>query len=493
MKEYVRITFIDPTSKQGYSSQGQPGKPTSPHMGLIYLATYLNSHYNAKINIVDMSASGYSASDVEKIVKSIKPHLVGFTARTLNIPEVYKLARVIKSVLPETIILLGGAHATALPEMTLSECEYIDAVVRVEGELTLGEIVERLLKGYRGNYDLFCGVKGVTFRKPDGSLHTESNRDLISDLNSLPLPDFSFINYKEYSKLYNPVRGKLQHCYPVFASRGCPFNCTFCMPLLTRKYRVRDTEAVIEEIQYLHQKWGTEYIYFEDSLFGLNRKWFEDFCEKYIKKGLHRCVHWGFETRIDTAYPLMFEQAKEAGCIYAFFGIESGSSLVLANAKKGFQKEQVLKTVKAAKDAGISKVCASFIFGLPYESIDTLRETFELLEVLPLDGAGFNILNVFPMTDIFKMADNGEGGLKWIPGRRMNWESYSRGEPQATVNDLTEHDLLKLPRKGFRIITRNKIKTSFIEYTLERLAYFTYYLQTDRRKLLSRLKKAIIG
>lgn len=496
MKEDIRITFIDPITSEGYSSEGRHyGKPESPHMGLIYMATYLSSHYNAKVNIIDMSALSCGVQEVKKIVESVKPHLVGFTSKTFNILGVYELAKVIKSALPESIIIAGGAHPTALPEQTLSECENIDAVVRVEGELTVAEIVERYLEGYRSANDLFTGVKGITFRKPGGGLCTEPNRDLILDLDGLPFPDFSLVDYNIYNKVYNPVKRELQHRYPVFASRGCPFNCTFCMPLLTRKWRVRNTEAVVEEVSQLHQKWGVKYIYFEDSLFCSDRKWFEDFCQKYTKKGLHRLVNWGFEIRIDRAcaYPHMFELAKEAGCIYTFFGIESGSELILEKAHKRFKMEQILQAVEAARKAGIAKIHASFILGLPYETIDTIRETFGLVEVLPIDRAAFYFPQIYPMTDLFKMAENREGGLRWIPGRRMNWACYARSEPQVTVNDLTEKDLLRLTRKASQIITWNRMKRSYTEFALEYLAYFVHYLQNDRKKLLSKLKKAAFG
>ncbi|OQX51835.1 MAG: hypothetical protein B5M53_10210 [Candidatus Cloacimonas sp. 4484_209] len=492
MGSIIKIVFIDPPSLSGSHSEDLRDKPVTPNMGLIYLATYLHSRFKeVNVNLIDMVANNYNYQDVLKIVKNINPHIVGITSKTFNILMAYKIAEGLKSLSKEIVILVGGAHPTALPEETLSECVHIDAVVRREGELTIGEIVERFSKGCR-SYDLFEGVKGVTFRNRDGGITAEPDRELIPNLDSLPFPDFSLVDYKKYDKVYNSVRNRFEHRYPIFSSRGCPFNCTFCMPLLTRRYRIRAPEGVVEEVSYLNKRWGTQQIYFEDSLFGLKRKWFEDFCEMYIKKGLHRLVQWGFEIRIDTAYPLMFEKAKEAGCIYIFFGVESGSELVLRKANKKYTKDQIFQIIKSAKDAGIAEIFASFIFGLPYETMETVQETLDLLEMLPIDNAAINILDVYPGTETFRMADTGQGGLQWIEGKRMNWDSYSRCEPQVKVNDLSPQDLIQIREKALKVLAKKRKRVNFA-YAKKAINYFFYLLQTNPKRLLRYMGKSFKG
>lgn len=481
MQTEVRIVLIDPVSPEGYNCEGEVYKPSAPNLGLICLATFISTRYDANVEIIDMGVSGYDYHDVLNLIKNTKPNLVGLTSKTFNIVGAYRLAEMVKSFSKDITVLVGGDHCTALPERTLEECEHIDAVVRGEGELTLGEIVERLSLGFRDRYKLFKDVSGVTFRGSDGSPKAEQDREFISDLSQLPTPDFSFVNIGEYAKSRNPVTGKLQHRFPVFYCRGCPFKCSYCMS--PGKYRMKSPMGVAKEIEVLHKDWGAEFVMlhgsglyaFERSPLDPAKKWYEEFCELYIEKGLHTVVQWGFETRVDASDFNMFKKVKEAGCIQIGFGIESGNELILAKTGKKWTKAQIIQTVRHAKEARIPYVRANFILGLPYETADTAKETLDLMMSLPIDGVGVGILDVYPGTDVFEMAEKGKAGLRWLPGKRMNWESYSRSEVQVVVNDLTEQALIELREEAIERWRASKITGEVGEGTEQLIALVKHY------------------
>ena len=489
----MNVLFIDPPSLEGLvvEKAGEKRLPT-PNMGIVYIASYLKLKTEACMLILDAAAERITSRSVTDIIKDFDPSLVCISSKTFNILSTYKYAKLVKNIVPQAIVLVGGAHSTALPEHTLHECPDIDAVVMREGEDTVLEVYSRIKGGYSIAPDAFENVAGIVWRNPSGRIIHNKERDLIADLDSLPFPDLSLVDYKKYRRVYNPNKHRFQHIYSVFSSRGCPFQCTFCMPLLTRKRRARSIENVLDEIDLLHRRYGTQRVYFEDSLFCSRREWFEMFCEEYSRRGLYKKVQWGFETRIDTVDSTVFQQAKQAGCIYAFFGVESGSEEVLRRANKAYSKDAIVERIAAAKRAGIDQVNMSIILGLPYETRETIEETLCLIEEAPCDNAGINILDIYPGTAVFEMADKGEGGLRWIEGKRMNWSVYSREEPMVEVNDVNAAHLIASRNRALSIVTKKSRKNT-LRLNLKRLAYIKELLNEDRAKLVKDIVETCRG
>ncbi|MBW8003943.1 MAG: radical SAM protein, partial [Planctomycetes bacterium] len=189
------------------------------------------------------------------------------------------------------------------------------------------------------------------------------------------------------------------------------------------------------------------------------------------------------ELLIDTASINMFKQANQANCIYIFLGVESGSEIILKKANKGYSRDEVIDKVTVAKEAGIAQVNISIIIGLPYETKDTIAETLNLIKLLPCDNAGINILDIYPGTAVFDMADRGEGGLRWIEGKRMNWGAYLRAEPMAEVNDVDCKYLKEARQKALRILAK-KSRKKIISLYKKRWAYFKEFAKKDKSTLL---------
>jgi len=367
------------------------------------------------------------------------------------------------------LIIAGGAHPTAVPNETLEQYPSFDAIVLREGELTILEIYNRL-KDYPGEQtEVFSDVRGIVWRNNQGEIINNGDRELISDLDSLPFADHLLVDWNKYARLYNLTKHKFQRVFPIFASRGCPFSCTFCMPLLTRRHRIRSIDNVLDEVSLLNSKLGAERIYFEDSLFYPRREDFENFCEEYKRRGLHKKVQWGFETRIDTAHPEMFKLAKEAGCIYISFGMESGSEEVLKGANKFYTKDKIIQVLTRCREAGIAELSIGLIIGLPFETKNTINETLSLLKIIPFDSCGVSLLDIYPDTKLFDMAIKGEGGIRLLSDK-LCWDDLSRETPAAEVNDLTIQDLIEARNKAIKIIKSNK-RANKIELFHKLLAY----------------------
>ena len=167
-----------------------------------------------------------------------------------------------------------------------------------------------------------------------------------------------------------------------------------------------------------------------------------NFCDEIKCRGLHKKIHWTFETRVDLGNVELFEAAVSAGCNWVLFGFESGGDAVLEGSKKGITKQDIINATANARKAKVPYVSASFIVGLPYETKETIEETVEVIRTIKLDSVGINIVAMYPGTDIYEMAQQGEGGIRIEPWAEMNWDVFDRMKPHVTVNDLSGEDLV---------------------------------------------------
>ena len=492
----MNVLLVDPPSASGdvLETEGR-NKLTTPNMGLMYIGTYIRNKEKINVRIIDPQLFDFREENILELLNDFKPQLVGISSKTFNVEGAYAFASLVKRQSSSTTVAVGGAHPTALPNQVLLECENIDIVVIREGEITFAEVCKMLSSSNASEHSpevLFSNIPGIAWRNKYGEVLINRERELIADLDTLPFPDLSLIDYKKYARVYNPVKHVFQYVYPVFGSRGCPFNCSFCMPLLTRKHRVRSIENIIEEVSILYRRYGARRIYFEDSLFCTSEKWFGKFCDEYKKAGLHEKVQWGFETRIDTVNFHLFKLAVNSGCIYTFFGVESGNEEVLRKNNKKYKRDDIIRKINDAKNAGIKQVNISLIIGLPYETKETVEETISLLKILPCDGAGINILDIYPATEAAEMLKNGRGGFRWDRGREMPWDNLSRSEVTIEVNDLKKADLLEIRERALRIMA-GKRKRKKMDRIYKIIAYSNELLRENPTLFFKYAKDTIIG
>ncbi|MBI4667949.1 MAG: cobalamin B12-binding domain-containing protein [Elusimicrobia bacterium] len=487
----MKTLLINPGETTG---EGRAYGPlTSPHMVLAYLAAYLKAR-GEDVKIIEMPTYKMSHEDVFEAIKHYAPDVVGLTVRSFNIKSAYKIAVGVKKLSKNIQVVMGGSHATALPEHTLEECADIDAVVMAYGEETLYEIVTRVSKGYKEQKAFYEDVMGVTYRNGGGYIGN-GDRPVIADLDALPFPDYGMYDLNKFGKMYFSDTGRFEREFSIFASRGCPFKCIFCMPHggpgISRNRTTRSPENIVAEMEMNMEKFGAKTFNFNDSTFGINRKWVKEFCELLRKRGLHKKVHWSFETRADLASEELFIDTKEAGCNWVFAGFESGAKSVLEGMRKGITKEDIKKYIANARAAKVPYISASFVVGLPYENRQTCLETRELVRELELDSVGVNIAAVYPGTELFSMVDQGVGGIQWLPGARMNWDIYDRTRAHVRVNDLGPDDIEREANELRKVALRSAAKRNYFKQLRKSAMYFLYYCHADRPKLFHHIKQGI--
>ncbi|MEM2188392.1 MAG: radical SAM protein [Nitrososphaerota archaeon] len=362
---------------------------SGPPLGLAYLAAVAEEQ-GWKVRIIDGLTEGLSMQDIAGIIRSLQPEVAGITATTPAIYDAYEIARIVKEHSPNSLVLLGGPHATFMAYEVLEECPYIDVVVRGEAEETLKEILERIERGG----DL-SEVAGITYRAGD-RIKENPQRRLIDDLDSLPIPAYNLLPMGKY------VVDRVRYA-AIVTSRGCPYGCIFCSSSLQfgKRWRAHSPERVLEELMILRYDYGAREIEFLDDTFTLKMSRAEEISRMIVSEGLD--ISWSASSRVNTFSRSLGEAMRRAGAHTIYFGIESGSDKTLRLIGKGITRRQAMDAVKAARNSGLNAL-GSFIIGFPHEGEEDIRATIRFADKVGVDLAQFTIATPYPGTRLWEMA-----------------------------------------------------------------------------------------
>lgn len=293
------------------------------------------------------------------------------------------IAKEIKLLLPNTLIVLGGVHASFLYDQILKNFNFIDCVVKGEGEETFSEVIDCVREG-----NTLENVKGLAFRK-GSDIFLNEERPFIKDLDAIPFP-----TYIEHFICFN---GQSMKSASMITSRGCSGGCRFCsVPGFWGKTRFRSPENVINEMSILIHQHKVKYINFMDDTFTENPKRVNKICHLINTNGWN--VKWRATARVDTLTPELLKTMKEAGCVEISIGVESGNQDILNRLGKKTTIEKIQNICSAIKALKI-RLEACFIVGSPGESEMTIEYSKKLMAVIDPDV--FNVsqsLYIFPGT-----------------------------------------------------------------------------------------------
>lgn len=399
----------------------QNTKYPQPPLGLASIAAVLEQKGH-HVEIIDANALQLSEREIVEKVKGAD--VICITAMTPTVYSAIRIAKEIKKENPDQIMILGGPHATILPEETLNKVPEIDMIVRGEGEKTMVELFEAL----ENNKDLH-NINGLTYRN-NGIISSTSEPSIV-DLDSLPFLAYYLLPIHKY-KLHPPHGRKLPYI-AMMTSRGCPYNCIYCSkPIFGQKFRAQSPERTIDEVEYLIDKFKIKEIVFYDDSFTLNKKRILQLCEEIHERKID--VLWSCETRVDLINEELLKAMKKAGCYMIAYGIETGNQMILNNLRKRITTEQIRYAIELTHKAGIQSV-GYFMFGSPWETPDTIRETIDFTKSLKLDFAQFSVMIPFPGTDIYELY------LK-SGHETANWDDYIYASLKSANTPVFETRLL---------------------------------------------------
>ena len=360
-------------------------------LGLGYLAAVARLAGHA----VSVYAPGNGGSEREALdrIEGERPDLVGLSVTTPYYLAARRLTQAIRSRFPRVVVVLGGAHPTALPEQTLEDIP-AHLVVVGEGEQTLCEILDHLQRGDRE----FAGIPGTVRPTGDGAVR-EPARTLVADLDSLPLPARDLLPSLRTQRP-TPASYRRLPQGVLFTSRGCPFPCTFCdTAVFGDTYRARSPEAVCAEVEHLVREHGAREIRFFDDDFAHDRSRVLAICERLGHRRPR--VPWTCLMNAHEADAELLRAMRRAGCWQVLFGVESASPAVMKRLRKPLTVEQARGAIRLAREAGLS-VRVDFLVGTPGESLEEMRRTVDFAIRNRVDLAHFNKFMPYPGTAIYR-------------------------------------------------------------------------------------------
>jgi radical SAM superfamily enzyme YgiQ (UPF0313 family) len=362
----------------------------SPPLGLAYIAAALESAGH-EVKILDLVVFPYHQSFIDRILQDFNPAMVGATAVTMTVDNAMQVIRDVKALAPKAVTVMGGPHVTFCAHQSLRDCPELDMVVLGEGDVTIVELAEAIAHAA----DL-SQVRGIAFRS-DGAVHVTASRDYLEDIDALPLPARHLLPLGRYRTLGMPIS--------MTTSRGCPFQCIFCVgrKMVGARVRYRDPRRVVDELANLAGL-GFHQINVADDLFTASYRHCMAVCREIIRRRLN--IRWTAFARVDTVSRDLLAQMRAAGCSALSFGIESGNRTMLKRIKKGITLDQVEQAVRMCVETGITPH-ASFILGLPGETPETMQDTVAFADALHRRGVqhGFHLLAPFPGTEVYDAID----------------------------------------------------------------------------------------
>ncbi|KHO47454.1 MAG: Fe-S oxidoreductase [archaeon GW2011_AR5] len=374
------------------------------------IAAYLKN-LGYEVNVIDAGVHKIKFEDIVKMTKDYKPDVVaiGCNFSTLHNPS-RMLASMIKREYKNIPILVGGNHATAIPEMILKDSA-IDFVVLGEAEVVMPD----LLSAIENSSDL-RKVNGLCINHNGNQVRTHP-ADFFKNLDELPLPDYTLFDMSKYP-LYN-----------INSSRGCIFRCTYCASgvIYKRKYRPRSAKSIVEEISHLSKNFGKKTFWFSDDLFGQDHKFVEELCNSLID-GRHD-VQWSVVTRATTVPIDQLKLMKRAGCTGISVGIESGDDEMLKVMKKDTNADAYRMSIPKVKK--VIRTRGFFLIGNIGETKKSVWKTFKLIKDVKPDYGTFCPVVPLPGTEIYSQLMS----MGIINPETLNWDKFYGIDHEGNYDD----------------------------------------------------------
>ncbi|UCC79931.1 MAG: cobalamin-dependent protein [Candidatus Zixiibacteriota bacterium] len=417
-------------------------KGDSPPLSLMYLSSALKrKSLNVRLfdNCVDrkklgnLSLKNKYVSRLLEEISTYKPDLLGMTLFSGELNDIYEICRLIKQNFVSLAIVLGGPHATAMPDETLAQMPECDFVVRGEGE----NILSDLIAGLSENRPL-KKVRGLSFRENGNNRHCE-NADIIRDLDDLPFPDRESLIHHYRNGDYRSLAFGMP-ADTLATSRGCPFNCHFCSKVC-RIYRSRSARNVLDEIEWVVKNISPQHIQIVDDSFTIEKERCTSILSGIIERNYH--CRFSVRSRVNAVDQEVLELMKRAGVKTIIYGLESGSQTMLDAFNKKTTVSQNVAACRLARKAGLNCIGNMLLF-YPGENRETLKETNRFIRMAKPTVAKYLVVTPLPQTKLYLDAKK-KGRLvgDWKVGEKPPWIKLDEFDNLAAMEKIARKMFLK--------------------------------------------------
>ncbi len=434
----MKIALVYPPSQE-LNLKGYP-------LGLAYLSSSLKRKHDVDIYDYNGQAVKKSLASFFYAVEQTQPDLVGISFNSFNRWAAYKIIEKIKRINKDIFVVLGGVHPSTMHQQVFERFfDQIDFIIQSEGDQSFYKLCNALEE--KGDYK---NISGLAYKKSEGGFTANAITDVITNLDDLPLPDYSYAA----QKVKNNEFGYL------ITSRGCPVNCSFCSTstFWGQQIRMNSPERVSEEVDYV-KSLGAKRFFFYDDTFNLG-------IARTIKLAQilkQKKIEYAVSCRVSPVNDEMVAKLVESGCRHITWGVESLSDKILKSIDKKINKEEVKNAFDiCAKYADRLTTGAFFCVGVPGETEETINESVDYLNkhIKSTHGPGASILYILPGTKIYRdMVKNKEFDERvWLKTDSVYY--YTREHNTKTLNRWRK----RINRSGIKLPTSSKY---FLDYALE--------------------------
>jgi anaerobic magnesium-protoporphyrin IX monomethyl ester cyclase len=411
-------------------------------LGIMYLASTLrraSDRYDIKI--YDLRMTGQDYSDLGATVTGFKPDLVGVSAITMEAPSLEQAVKTVRKTGFEGPIVVGGPHATAYPDETLSNQD-IDYLVLGEGEETFKDLINALDTGSDR-----AKVPGVAFRK-DGITMYSAQRPPIQDLDAIPHPAWDLISFDGYTKFRSMSTIRRNRYMNLFTSRACPFNCIYCHSVFGKKFRARSPENVLDEARQLVDKYRVRHLEIVDDIFNCNLERSKKILDLLHAEGLSIDISFPNGLRCDRLDREFLEKLSRFPFALICVSIETASPRIQKLIKKNLNLSRVSEVINWCSDLRIYSR-GYFMLGFPTETREELKATIDFAVKSRLHTAYFFVVVPFRGTKLYEMA------FDVIKQRGYDYSDHDYIRSPMNVSEIPDKDLFGAQRWAYlRMFTR---------------------------------------
>jgi radical SAM superfamily enzyme YgiQ (UPF0313 family) len=454
MNGRIRILFV---KTYAYA----PNQAFDVPLGVLYLSGYLKKHLGKQVDIslIDLRILTNKRLALKEKILSFKPHIIGISTLAFEHRFLSDNTAFMRALAPEAVLVIGGPYATSNVESVLLE-NPIDVAVLGEGELSFLNLVKTFASG--GD---IREVKGIAYKEDDSVVVTEKE-EYIHDLDTIPVPDYSLVDFNDYwgNRLqFNGILAEKKHA-SVISSRACPYRCVYCHSMFGKKLRKRSPAHFLSEIRLLYTRYGVREFHIIDDVFNLDRERMHAILSMIIESGMTVKIAFPNGLRGDVLEEEDIVLLKRAGAYMLTLAIETGSPRLQKVIRKNLDIPKVMRNIAFAESLGLI-TRGFFMLGFPGETVSEMRKTIKTALDSKLSMASFFVVVPFENTELHTMAKEyldvmDKDLLSSYQASTSFYEKatgYDVGTLQKTayLKFYTPHRLLrlfkKIPRKSYQV------------------------------------------
>ncbi len=345
-----------------------------------YLKAFTEASTGINVNIIEFSINDLTGHIMSSIYRA-KPDILCFSCYIWNIREILAICHDFKKISPQTVIILGGPEVSYEAEEVLRCNPAIDYVIRGEGEETLAE----LLTAIQENQPL-ANVPGITYRSMS-AICSNQERALINNLDSIPFP---------YQDDFKELHDKIVYYE---TSRGCPFNCSYCLSSTIKGVRFFSLPRVLSDLKLLLAQRVRE-IKFVDRTFNCDEKRMKTIMQFIIENGGQCQCHFEIDAGLLSADMLGYLAAVPPHRFNFEIGVQSTFAPALKAVNRHSNWDRFKNNINALKAGRNIHLHLDLIAGLPYEGYKEFARSFNMVYELQPDYIQLGFLKLLPGSQI---------------------------------------------------------------------------------------------